>query len=304
MKAELLQFLYEFFASSDLNRLHVNYGGGRIFSDPLIGVAAGDDPIFEKYKEIITPEHMTPLELWTGCGQKEVPASDLRVVSIVFPFVDKIRKESKNVIKLKRITLPAEIYSVGRNYANAFKQETCRQVINFFETKGYKAVAAMISDIFTLLSTTDDAYSNWSERHTAFAAGLGTFSLTDALISEVGCNIRLTSVVTDAPLKISPRKYGDEPYANCLFYAKVTCKKCIERCPVGAISEKGHDKIRCNQLRLNLGRKVKVRLGSILKPHFRRINWEWKEQNPPVGCAFCQFNIPCMDKNPMVNEQK
>ena len=40
---ELHRFLTEFFANSELNRLHENYGGGRIFSNPLLGVARGDD---------------------------------------------------------------------------------------------------------------------------------------------------------------------------------------------------------------------------------------------------------------------
>ena len=303
MIEDLQQYLNEFFSTSELNRLHKNYGGGRIFSNPLIGVASGDDHIFPRYKELITPEYLTPLELWVGCDQKEIPASNLRVVSIVFPYVDKIRKESKNVVELKRITLPAEIYSVGRNYANAFKKETCRQVISFFEKKGFKAVAAMISEVFTIF-TKGDFYSNWSERHTAFAAGLGTFSLHEALITEVGCNVRLASVVTDAPLDITHRKYGDEAYANCLFYSKGICKKCVERCPVGAISEKGHNKIKCYNNEQMIARKANLRLGAILKPHSRHIDGKWKEVLPPVGCAFCQFDVPCMDKNPMAKEQK
>jgi ferredoxin len=303
MIKDLQQYLNKFFSASELNRLHKNYGGGRIFDDPLIGVASGDDYIFPKYKELITPEYLTPLELWVGCDQKEIHASNLRVVSIVFPYIDKIRKESKNVVELKRITLPSEMYSVGRNYANAFKKETCRQIISFFENIGYKAVAAMISEVFTIFSK-GDFYSNWSERHTAFAAGLGTFSLHEALITEVGCNVRLASVVTNAPLDITKRKYGDEPYANCLFYSKGICKKCVERCPAGAISEKGHNKIKCYNHQKRIERKQNLRLAAILKPHFRRIDGKWKEEPPPVGCAFCQFNVSCMDKNPMANEQK
>ena len=45
MIKELLQFLNEFFTSSNLNRLHDNYGGGRIFTNPLIGVATGNDSV-------------------------------------------------------------------------------------------------------------------------------------------------------------------------------------------------------------------------------------------------------------------
>ncbi len=299
MLKELKNFLIEFFTSSELNRLHENYGGGRIFSDPLVGVASGDDYIYQKYKEVIGPEHFTPLEFWQVEGKNTVPASKLRIISIVFPFSDEIREGSKNSIQLKRLKLPAEIYSVGRNYANEFKQETCRQVIKFLEDKGYNGVAGLLSKNFTIILK-GTFYSNWSERHSAFAAGLGTFSLHEGLITEVGCNVRIGSVITDAPLKITPRK-SDDPYANCLFYSKGTCKKCIEKCPASAISEEGHDKNKCNSYRIKLGRKVNLRIGSILKPHYRFINGERREQDPPVGCAFCQFGVPCMDKNPMAS---
>jgi len=302
MKEELQLFLKDFFASSELNRLHENYGGGRIFSDPLIGVASGDDPIYQKYKEVVGPEHYTPLEFWLAEGKKSLPASKLRIISIVFPFVGKIRNESKNIIELKRMKLPAEIYSVGRNYANAFKKETCRQVIKFFENKGYNGIAGLISKNFTILMK-GTFYSNWSERHSAFAAGLGTFSLHEALITEVGCNVRFGSIVTDAPLEITPRK-SDDPYANCLFFSKGTCKKCVENCPAGAISEKGHDKNKCSFYGRKIERKVNLRIGQILKPHYRFINGERREIAPPVGCAFCQFGVPCMDKNPMASAQK
>jgi len=44
--------------------------------------------------------------------------------------------------------------------------------------------------------------SNWSERHIAYAAGMGTFSLNDAFITEKGIAIKLLSVVTE--LEIFP----------------------------------------------------------------------------------------------------
>ncbi len=302
IKVELEQFLKDFFASSELNRLHENYGGGRIFNKPLLGVSGGDDPIFEKFKEVVASEHLTPLELWRACGKEKVSASNLRIITIVFPYVEKIRSESKDFIEFPNVKLPAEIYSVGRNYANEFKKETCRQTIEFFKKSGFNAIAAMVSEVFSIF-TKGRFYSNWSERHIAFAAGLGTFSLSEALITEVGCNLRLASIITDAPLDITPRK-NDDHHANCLYYAKGTCRKCEKNCPAHAISENGHDKKKCFIYGQKIERKFRSRIGSILKPHFRYINGEWKEQRPPVGCAFCQFDVPCMDKNPMLIEQK
>jgi len=297
---ELTQFLKGYFALSDLNKLPDKYEGDKIFSSPVIGVAKGDDPIFQKYKEIIGLEHLTPLELWIEEGFERVIASNLRIISIVFPFSDKIRTESKNVKKYLQVTLPAEIYCVGRNYATAFQIETCRQVIEYFKRYNYKTVAGMLSDSYSLILK-KSYYSSWSERHIAFATGLGTFSLHEGLITEIGCNIRLASVVTDAPLEVTPRK-SEDPYANCLYYSKGTCRICEFRCPANAIDEKGHNKVRCQEYIHRIERKMLTRIDSILKPQNRRINWKVRPTSYPVGCAFCQFDVPCMDRNPKNNK--
>ncbi len=300
MNAELVQFLIDLFEESTLNRLPSKYGGTRIFSSPLIGVAQGDDPIFQKYKEIIAKEHLTPLELWLSEGFESLPPSNLRIISIVFPFSEKIREQSKNISKDSQITLPAEIYCVGRNYANYFKKEICRNIIEFFKLKGYMSRAAMLSESFSIIRPEKEiVYSTWSERHIAFAAGLGTFSLHEGLITEIGCNIRLASVVTNAPLDITPRK-DESPYANCLYYSKGTCRKCEERCPAHAIDENGHNKLKCHEYNRKIAKIIFARIGSILKPINRRINWTLRPESYPVGCAFCQFDVPCMDKNPIL----
>jgi epoxyqueuosine reductase len=304
MNEELIKFLKVLFEESILNRLPRNYGGGMIFSSPIIGVAQGDDPIFQKYKEIIAIEHLTPLELWLSEGFESLLPSNLRIISIVFPFSEKIREESKiiskNVNKKSQITLPAEIYCVGRNYANAFKKEICKKIIEFFKIKGFRAVAAMLSESFSILRPKKDmVYSTWSERHIAFATGLGTFSLHEGLITKIGCNIRLASVVTDAPLNLTLREY-ENPYTNCLYYSKGTCRKCEARCPANAIDENGHNKLKCYEYNRKIARIMFNRIRPILKPHTRRINWVTRPVSYPIGCAFCQFDVPCMDKNPMV----
>jgi epoxyqueuosine reductase QueG len=287
-------FLEQLFSNSDLNRLPKSFGGGRIFSNPLIGVARGDDPIFDKYKEIISPKHLTPKEIWKISKLPDIENSKLRILSIICPYTTQIRTES---IKAKRF--PAEIYSIGRNYANAFKTDVMKQTIKFFQNEGYQATAGMLSEGFNIYR---GYYSSWSERHIAFAAGLGTFSLHEGLISEVGCNIRLCSVITNAPLEVTPRK-SDDPYTNCLYYSKGTCRECEKKCPAGAISQNGHDKIKCRIYARKIEVEMNKRLGQILKPHWRRIEGELIAQKPPVGCAFCQYGVPCMDKNPMANEK-
>jgi len=298
LKEELLSNLRNLFATSKLNRLPEKYGGGRIFSDPLVGVAQGNDSMFNKFKEVIAPEHLSPIEMWLANNQENVPDDELRIFSIVFPFTNEIREARKNQIALQRIILPAEIYSIGRNYANKFIPYIMSQLIEFFEKRGFNAVSGMLSESFTIL-TREGFHSTWSERHIAFTAGLGTFSLQEALITKVGCNVRLGSVITDAPLRITKRK-NDDPYGNCLFYAKGTCRKCEENCPADAITEEGHDKTKCYNYGQKVARKMISRLGPLLKPHNRRVNGVLRPPTYPVGCAFCQFGVPCMDKNPVI----
>ncbi len=133
----------------------------------------------------------------------------------------------------------------------------------------------------------------------AFAAGLGTFSLHEGFISEVGTNIRIASVTTDAPLEVTPR-LSDEPYANCLHYSKDTCRKCVERCPADAITtEEGHDKLKCWTYGRLVEKEMTERIGeALLKRHYRNVN-DTDTYSYPVGCAFCQFGVPCTARNPM-----
>ena len=301
MNEDVKGFLEELFAGSELNRLPREYGGGCIFDAPLIGVSRGDDPIFRKYKEVVGPEHLTPAEMWIAAGlpDEDDLAARLRILSIVFPYVRTIREEGKDAA-----VMPAEIYSVGRNYANEFMSAVLKAAVNYFEDTGYRATAGMSSPAFKVIVKGDPIrfYSTWSERHMAFAAGLGTFSLHEGLITEAGCNIRVTSVVTDAPLEVTPRE-SDEPYANCLYYASGACRECEKRCPAEAINENGHDKVKCWTYGRVIEKEMTDRLGSLLKPHYRRVNDE-DTTSYPVGCAFCQFGVPCTDRNPVRTEQK
>ncbi|MCP4753668.1 MAG: hypothetical protein GY866_22520 [Proteobacteria bacterium] len=301
MNEKVQVFLNDVFAANELNRLPENYGGGRIFAEPLTGVSRGDDPIFHKYKEVVAPEHLTPAEMWVQSGLpdgRDLPPR-LRILSIVFPYVDRIREEGK-----KAEDYPADIYRIGRNFADDFMSDVLDKTVVFFQDQGFQSLAGVRSKIFTILSRQEPPwfYSVWSERHMAFAAGLGTFSLHEGFISEKGCNIRVASVVTDAPLEVTLRK-SDDPYANCLFHAKEECVKCAERCPYGAITKDGHDKLKCREFLRTMQKEAQERLAGILKP-IRRVADGKENILYATGCAFCQFGVPCTSKNPMAKVQE
>jgi len=293
---QVTRFLRDTSLSNDLNRLPEQYGGDRIFDAPLPGVSAGNDPIFGRYKEVVAPEHLTPIEMWSASGLLGSGDSDggLRILSMAFPYTKRIRSESEGAVKM-----PADIYSLGRNYANDFISDVQTRTVEYFRSQGHRALAPSMSPAFRILrqEKPPQFYSVWSERHIAFAGGLGTFSLHEGLITEAGCNVRLASVITDAPLDVTPRE-RDDPYANCLYYAKGECRECERRCPGDAISEAGHDKAKCREYGRIVAKEMSQRLGSLLKPREQRVG-DGERVSYAVGCAFCQFAVPCMDRIPI-----
>ena len=79
---------------------------------------------------------------------------------------------------------------------------------NWLREKGYEAIAPIASPEFAKKeSERFEIISNWSERHTAFISGLGTFGLCDGLISKRGKAARYGSVIVNLPLSPTKRDY-------------------------------------------------------------------------------------------------
>ncbi|HUX98016.1 MAG TPA: hypothetical protein VMV49_00555 [Candidatus Deferrimicrobium sp.] len=57
--------------------------------------------------------------------------------------------------------------------------------------------------------------STWSHRHMAFAAGLGSFGLSDGFLNERGIAMRCGSVIVEYQLPSDANKRPAAPYAYC-----------------------------------------------------------------------------------------
>lgn len=281
LQAEPAKFIEEeikaFVSTSPLNCLPLS-GNGFIFDEPLVQFADGDDPLFTEYKTIIDSTHLTPREVMAKTFHKshEDTAAHLSVISWILP-ITRPTRESNRRCKL----IPSRRWSYTRWYGEKFNDALREHMVKLLTEMGYPAVAPALQPYFDNNKLNSKGYfSNWSERHVAYAAGLGTFSLTDGFITERGIAHRCGSVVTSLVLPASPRT-AKGPYSNCLLYANVHCNACIARCPAGAITENGHDKIKCfeyTQAKCNHLRK---------KYNFRN-----------VGCGLCQTRVPCESRNP------
>jgi ferredoxin len=283
----LEQLVKNFVAESELNR-RTQLDHGLYFEEPLVGFASGNDPLFSEYKTLIGSFHLTPRELIAaalkekGRGFLLSEVEQVSVISWVLPVAEDIRKSNR-----QETQFPSKLWTFKREYGEILNQALRRHVAGFLEDTGYLAVVPLGSPSYR--SFRDDRVgwgSSWSERHIAYACGLGTFSLNDGLITARGMAMRVGSVVTLLKLTPSERVYQN-PKENCLFFRGEKCGKCIPRCPAGAISEKGHDKDKCNEYLNSEAQKAKRKAYGL--------------ENPPTACGLCQTGVPCEFRIPRPN---
>ncbi len=246
--------------------------GERAWAEPLIGFSRGDDPLYRDYKRHVGPEHWTPREIFRlSFPEVVVEPDELSVISWVLPQTDRTKVDSR-----QETVFPPERWARSRIFGEAFNDHLRRRVAAALRKRGYEAVAPFLSPHWERTDSERFVYaSSWSERHAAYASGLGTFGLCDGLITPRGKAMRVGSVVVHAQLTPTPRPYDDH-HAYCLYFAKGTCGECIDRCPVGAITEAGHDKVRCREHLQRTATFVEERFGF-----------------DGYGCGLCQTGVPC-----------
>ncbi len=273
----------EYVATSPGNRLEA-FGGDPIFDEPLVGFVDGDDLIFQDYKNIIGDFHLTPREALEKHLEATKGKRSLLNVSVI-SFVLPISRETRLSMH-QETTVASKRWNHTRWHGQKFLDDLSRHVVSLLESLGHEAVAPGLTDFFQVKELPGGRTANWSERHIAYAAGLGTFSLSDGLITQKGIAMRCASVVTDVKLPPTPRPYKDH-LANCLFYQKDgSCRLCIERCPVDAITEQGHDRNKCREYIYNKENEILKELGR--EGYTGRF----------AACGLCQTKVPCETRIP------
>jgi len=278
------QLIKNFAQTSELNR-RVQLDHGIYWEEPLVGFASGNDPLFFDYKTIIGSFHLTPREIISAAlrqkGRTLLPSEmeQISVIAWILPAAEDIRQSNR-----KEEKFPSKLWTYARHFGEAFNQALRKHVVGYLEDLGYVAVAPLL--LPSSRSFRDEKVgwaSSWSERHAAYACGLGTFSLNDGFITAKGMAIRVGSVVTLLKLTPSEKKY-QYPKENCLVFRNEKCGKCIPRCPAGAITEKGHDKDKCQEYIYSETLDAKRKEHGI--------------ENPPTACGLCQTRVPCESSIP------
>jgi len=267
-KEELLQLIAETIQESDGMIVPLEDGSPlTLFDEPLVGFASASDALFDQYKQpgVIGPAYMKPEEWLPGAKT---------VISLFMPFSEQLRKSNYGDIEH---TSPEWLR--GRIEGQAFITNFTGNLKNKLEKLGVAACVPALDPRFKVirhdLGTPEapDRFfeSTWSERHAAYASGLGTFGLHKGLITEKGCAGRYCSIIVDLELEAKPRDYTG------IFDYCTRCGACIPRCAACAITQehaKNHALCQDRQEMLKL------------------------RYAPRFGCGKCQTSVPCESRNP------
>jgi epoxyqueuosine reductase QueG len=189
---------------------------------PLIAFANAQDPLFEQLKRIIGPSHHTPRELLPGAET---------VIAYFVPFRERIAESNRH-------DGPAS-HDWARAYTetNTLIETINRRIIEALERDGYATVAPPPTRNFDKQTLVSD----WSHKHVAYIAGLGTFGLHRMLITASGCAGRLGTLVTNGYAAPTTR-YTHEA---CLHKHNGSCTACVKRCTFGALTVDAFDRRAC-----------------------------------------------------------
>ncbi|HWR69110.1 MAG TPA: hypothetical protein VN416_08830 [Desulfomonilia bacterium] len=257
--------------------------GEPAWAEPLVGFSSGDDPLWLTLKSAVGPFHWTPAEAFAQAfPEARIPPAGLTVISWILPQTEATRADNRN-----ETSVPSRRWARTRTFGEEINDRLKRHVVESLQTSGIDAAAPTLLPGFSWQNSERFGLaSSWSERHAAFVSGLGTFGLSDGLITPAGKAMRAGSVVAGIRIPPTPRAYTSHTQ-YCLHYAKNACRKCAERCPAGAISEKGHDKGKC----------FDFIFGKVI-PYIKE-NYGFDG----YSCGLCQTGVPCESRIPVPDER-
>ena len=228
---------------------------------PLL-VSAPIDERFDLLPQIAFNRHMHPYDL--------LPTAKSLIVFFI-PFKHRLVKENKKGDR------PCHNWGLAYVQTNDLIGRLSRALKNLLTSRGFAVELTPATHNFN----EDVLMARWSHKHLAFLANLGRFGTHHMLITPAGCAGRLGSLVTEADL-------GDHPLIEtkeaCLLKAGKKCGKCIEACPVAALSQDGFERHRCwNRLKEN--RKILDYFADL--PESTHV------------CGKCAAIVPCSFLNPV-----
>lgn len=234
MKNKIENLIYDF-----VHNYEKKYNIKTTWGKPLVGFADANHSYIKNLPELITPSHEIPTDV--------LPDASIVIVYYV-PFTKELAKTNQSCNELA-----SPSWALAYEETNAMFNELNSYIINYLDKCGYRGRVSPKASTFNK----DILKSDWSHRHFAYAAGLGTFGINNMLITKRGCCGRFSTIVTN--LDITP----DDPVKDeyCLYKKDGSCAICVKHCPVNALTIDNYNRDECYKV-LQKNAEVYTQFGS------------------------------------------
>lgn len=227
------------------------------WKEAVVEYASAADPMFRELENIVSESHLLPTDIL---------ADAKTVIAYFIPFSEEI--VNSNLDGKYSSHQWAESYGE----TNQLIEDLNKHLKYELEKEKYQSSLIPATHNFDKKRLKSD----WSHRHAAYIAGLGTFGINNMLITEKGCAGRIGTLITDLKIEPSARPENE----RCLNKAGFECSQCVDNCANGSLKIDSFDRYKCYQLLL-----------------------ENDELHSDLGlsdvCGKCSVGLPCTFKSPL-----
>ena len=229
-----------------------------MWKEPIVEIISARDERLNKLKETVSIDHLMPFDILPGAES---------IISFFIPFQEFII--NSNIDGVMASEEWATAYIKTNNLIKKINDDIELLMGRYGHNTG-KIPATHNFDKKKLIS-------NWSHRHIAYLAGLGTFGINNMLITKNGCCGRLGSIIID--YKFDKYKTTPEIKEKCLHKLNGSCGICQKKCIINAYENNGYDRHKCYEQCLK--------------------NAEYHKNTGYADvCGKCLAGLPCSQKEP------
>ena len=243
---------------SAITAYEANNHPDKLWKEPIIEIIPAKNEKFKILKEAVSAGHLMPHDILPDAKS---------IICFFIPFQESIVKSN------------TEGTMASKEWVNAYiKTNDLIKTINdkiesLMMQNGYKTGKIPATHNFDV----NKLISNWSHRHIAYIAGIGTFGANNMLITKNGCCGRCGSIITN--YELNEYKQISSIKEKCLKKANGTCGICQKKCIVDAYADNTFDRHKC------------------FKQCKKNDEYHNTKGNATV-CGKCLVDLPCSTKEP------
>jgi epoxyqueuosine reductase QueG len=230
----------------------------KMWKAPLIKIISVENKQLDMVRQIVSPGHLVPRDILPDAQS---------IVSFFIPFQKEIILSNIEGNRASRAWVLAYIYT------NDLIKVINDEIERVLKKHGYRVGKIPATHNFD----TNRLISDWSHRHIAYIAGIGTFGINNMLITEAGCCGRLGSIITNYAFT----EYEDleTRTEKCLNKRNRSCGICQTRCEAKVYENGQFDRKKCYERCL--------------------MNYEYyKSIGYADVCGKCMVGLPCSMGDP------